>query len=331
MSQLATLPRAGVGAALDVVGVLDPRSVGVARYARSLAAALAEEGVDYRLVERRDPTRPAHVHLANSSRSLLLQSRRPAAPFLVTVHDVVPRTRALLPVYRVLAYPQVTLLAAAVVVHSAWAADMLRRHAGQPRRLEVLPHPAPRPPVCERAEARRALGWPDDCLVALVPGEVRRIKLLTEALAAVEGLPDWRIALAGRAADRQLARRAERDGAIVLADPGDLDYGRAIVAADCVLCLRSGSVGETNGPLLDALGCGRAVLATPTGSIPETAGDAALFCAPTASAIRLGLEALLDADERADHERLASARGAVLSASAAAAAHRDLFAEVFGG
>jgi len=331
MSQLAALPRADVGAALDIAGVLDPRSVGVARYTRSLAAALADEGVDYRLVERRDPTSAAHVHLANSSRSLLLQSRRPAAPFVVTVHDVVPRTRALLPVYRLLAYPQVTLLAAAVVVHSAWAADMLRRHAGQPRRLEVLPHPAPRSPVCERADARRTLGWPDDCLVAVVPGEVRGVKLITEALAAVEGLPDWRIALAGRAADRQLARRAERDGAIVLADPGDLDYGRAIVAADCVLCLRSGSVGETNGPLLDALGAGRAVIATPTGSIPEVAAGAATYCSGDVHSIRAALAELTADDARAELEAIAAARGAQLTWASSAAAHAELFREVFDG
>ena len=329
MSQLAALPGTDVGAALDIAGVLDPRSVGVARYTRSLAAALVDEGVDYRLVGRRDPTRAAHVHLANSSRSLLLQSRRAAAAFLVTVHDVVPRTRALLPVYRVLAYPQVTLLAAAVVVHSAWAAVMLRRHAGQPRRLEVLPHPAPRPPVCERADARRALGWPDDCLVAVVPGEVRGIKLVTEALAAVEGLPHWRIALAGRVADRHLAHQAERHGAIVLADPDDLDYRRAIAAADCVLCLRSGSVGETNGPLLDALGAGRAVIATPSGSIPEVAAGAATYCTGDVQSIRAALVDLTVDESRAEREASAAARGARLTWQASAAAHADLFREVF--
>jgi len=331
MSQLAALPGTDVGAALDIAGVFDPRSVGVARYTRSLAAALVDEGVDYRLVGRRDPTRAAHVHLANSSRSLLLQSRRAAAAFLVTVHDVVPRTRALLPVYRVLAYPQVTLLAAAVVVHSAWAAGMLRRHAGQPRRLEVLPHPAPRPPACERADARRALGWPDDCLVAVVPGEVRGIKLVTEALAAVEGLPDWRIALAGRVADRHLAHQAERHGAIVLADPDDLDYGRAIVAADCVLCLRSGSVGETNGPLLDALGAGRAVIATPTGSIPEVAAGAATYCTGDVRSIRAALVDLTVDESRAELEAIAAARGARLTWQASASAHADLFREVLDG
>ena len=73
----------------------------------------------------------------------------------------------------------------------------------------------------------------------------------------------------------------------MLPDPSDADYERAIVASDCVLCLRAGSVGETNGPLLDALGAGRAVLATATGSIPEVAGDAALYCDGTPDGIRV--------------------------------------------
>ena len=80
----------------------------------------------------------------------------------------------------------------------------------------------------------------------------------------------------------------------MLPGPDDADYERAIVAADCVLCLRSGSVGETNGPLLDALGAGRAVLATKTGSIPEVAGDAVDYCDGTEAGICAGLTALAD-------------------------------------
>ena len=154
---------------------------------------------------------------------------------------------------------------------------------------------------------------------------------MAEALAAGDGLPGWRIALAGRFADRSLARDAKSRGALVLEDPDDLDYERAIVAADCVLCLRAGSVGETNGPLLDALGAGRAVIATRTGSIPEVAGEAARYCTGTAESVRASLAALTDDRARVEAEALSMARGARLTWQSSAAAHAELFREVLGG
>jgi glycosyltransferase involved in cell wall biosynthesis len=314
---------------LVVSSVLNPRSVGIARYATLLAEGLGAQEVTYSLSDRDPGDGAVHFHLANSSRSLLRRARRPGAPFVVSVHDVVPRTRALLPLYHTLAYPQVARYAAAVIVHSTLAADMLIREAGRPNRLEVLPHPSRRPTETDRVTARRALGWPDDRLIAVLPGVIKSVKLVAEALAAVDADPGWRIALAGRLADRSLARAAANRRALILPDPDDRDYERAIVAADAVLCLRSGSVGETNGPLLDALGAERAVLATGTGSIPEVAGDAVRYCDGTASSIRAGLVQLADAGARAELERMAAGRAATLTWSRSGQLHAALFREVF--
>lgn len=315
---------------LDVSGVRDPRSLGISRYASLLAEALEPHEVRYRLEERALGDDPAHFHLANSSRAFLRRRPRVGAPFVVTVHDVVPRTGALLPLYRALVYPQLARRAAAVIVHSAFAADMLVRVSGaRPARLDLIPHPARRPRHTDRAAARRALGWPEDSLIAVVPGVIKPAKLVREVLAAAAGMPDWRIALAGRVDDRGAARAARAQGALVLPFPDDADYGRAIVAADCVLCLRSSSVGETNGPLLDALGAGRAVLATRTGSIPEVAGDTARFCDGAEHGIRAGLADLSDPDIRGELERAAMRRAALLTWEASAAAHAALFREVF--
>jgi glycosyltransferase involved in cell wall biosynthesis len=318
-------------ARLAVSGVANLRSVGIARYARLLADALANEEIGYSLVDRPEPGDLSHFHLANSSRALLRRRRRPGAPFAVTVHDVVPRTPALRPLYRALAYPQVARHATLAIVHTRLAADMLIREAGRPRRLEVIPHPAARPRETDRGRARRELGWPEDRLIAVLPGAIRAVKLVAEALEAADGAHGWRVALAGRLRDRRLARAAAEHGALTLPDPDECDYERAIVAADVVLCLRSGSVGETNGPFLDALGAGRAVLATPTGSIPEVAGDAVRFCAGTAASIRTGLAELTDAGARVQLERLATARAATLTWSSSARAHAALFREVLDG
>jgi glycosyltransferase involved in cell wall biosynthesis len=315
--------------ALAVCGVRNPRSVGVARYAALLAEALRDEGVDYELCAAPPRGGAAHYHLANSSRRLLVPGASRDDPCVVTVHDVVPRTKALVPLYRTMVYPQLVRRASAVVVHTAFAADMLVREAhGAPARLEVIPHPARRPQSVDRRAARQALGWPDDALIAVLPGAIRTVKLVRETLAAFTAPNGWRLALAGRLADRWRGEIARTDGVLVLDTPDDIDYQRAIVASDCVLCLRAGSVGETNGPLLDALGAGRAVLATATGSIREVAGGAACYCDGTEAGIRAGLTALADESARLPLEAAAERQGAELTWKAAAAAHAALFREV---
>jgi len=289
---------------MRVTGVRNASSLGIARYAERLAAALAGAGVTYELSER--PGGRSHWHLGNSSRRALLEP--PGGRFAVTVHDVVPRTRALAPLYRHWAYPVVVRRAAALIVHSSFAADLLLREAGaDPRRVHVIPHPTPRFWPVDRAAARRALGWEPEERVAVLPGVPTKAKLADEAVEAAEGLP-WRVVPLGRV--------------------DETTYRESIAAADAVLVLRRDSVGESNGPLHDALGAGRAVLATAVGSIPEAAGEAALLCAPEPAAIRAGLERLSDA--QAGLEAAARARARELSWRSSAAAHAELFRTVWG-
>jgi len=263
-----------------------------------LAEALRAVGVDYVLAER--PGFAPHWHLANSSRGAIAQAPLSRAPFVVTGHDLRPRTRALEPLYRLVADPLVLRRAAAVVVHSSHAASLLSDR----RRAHVIPHPATSFPPHERDSTRRELGWHDEERIALLPGVPKRAKLVAEAQAAVR--TPWRL--------------------VVLGTVDDGTYARAFAAADAVLVLRRDSVGESNGPLLDALGAGRAVLATRVGSIPEVAGDAAVLCTP--DTIARGLEEVWHA--RAELERKARSRANELSWEASARSHAALFAEVFG-
>jgi glycosyltransferase involved in cell wall biosynthesis len=315
---------------LRVAGIRVEASVGVARYAARLADALVARGVDYRPATRPLPGLRPHFHLANSSRSFLWRAAPRREPFVVTVHDVVPRTRALVPLYHRMVYPLVRR-AAAVVVHSAYAAELLEREAGR-MPVRVIPHLAPRGPVLERRAARRALGWVADAPLFLLPGALRRVKLVDETLTAAAPLLErgtLSVAFAGRIADPGLARRARRLGVHVLPTPDTDTYETALAAADAVLVLRRDSVGETNGPLLDALGAGRPVLATRVGSIVEVAGEAARYCASSVEGIRGGLLALCDAGERESRARQAVERGWNLRPDRIAAEHAALFAEVF--
>jgi hypothetical protein len=72
-------------------------------------------------------------------------------------------------------------------------------------------------------------------------------------------------------------------------------------------------------------------LATATGSIPELAEAAALYCHPTPTAIRDGLVTLCDPEERARHAEAARRRAQLFGGSSVAAAHLELFREVFDG
>lgn len=315
-----------------MAAVRSPSSVGVARYVDRLAELLGAIGVDYRPSEGPVPGLGTHLHFANSSRRVLWNVVD-ARPSIVTVHDVLPRTIVLTPWYRRLVYPLLRR-ASATIVPSEFAADLLRRLGARPRRLEVIPHPAASFVSLDQRAARRALGWEGGRPLFVLPGVLKAAKLVSETLDAAVPLLErraLRLALVGTAVDRELLVRARSLGALVLASPSRESYEQAIVAADCVLVLRDASVGETNGPLMDALGAGRSVLATATGSIPELADAAALYCLPTVTGIRSGLTTLCDHDERAGRAEIARRRADLFSGDAIAAAHVELFREAFDG
>ena len=318
---------------LTAAGVHDPRSLGISRYVERLAGALGARGIAYVPATRPQSGAQTHLHLGNSSRRVAWQWPASHGRYLLTVHDVAPRDRRLLPAYRAVVYPLCVRRAAQIVVHSIHAADLLARLADLDiARIEVVPHPATASAVMPRSEARLALGLPaEGPPLAVLPGVIKSAKLVCEAVAAAEPLVDrgeLELLLAGHVADELTGRYAIAHGARLLAAPDDERYAQAIAAADCVLVLRESSVGETNGPLLDAIGAGRAVVATRTGSIPEVARGSALLVEPSPAGIRRGLELICDPTERAARERLTSARAKELSWHASATRHAELLEEM---
>jgi glycosyltransferase involved in cell wall biosynthesis len=318
------------------IGIRDPRSLGIGRYVGRLAAAMQEQGESYLAADA--PRRGArlHFHLGNSSRKVVWQALRTERPYVLTVHDVIPRSAALMPLYGAAVYPLCVRRAARVIVHSEVAAQLLVR-AGHVDRgaVEVIAFPATSMPLdVPRATARRRLGLqPQGPPLFVLPGVVKRAKLVAPVLEAAapllrDGLA--RLLLVGPVADRRVADAARAIGASLIESPGDAEFDLAIVAADCVLNLREGSVGESNGPLLDAIGAHRAVLATDNGSIREVAGTGAAFVrAKTVAAIADGLLELLDPGTRAKLEHAAAQRAAQLTWSASAQHHTAVFASVY--
>lgn len=316
-----------------IVGVRSDDSLGVAHYAGRLAAALDACGVPYLPCASAGAGSGGrrHFHLANSSRGVLVAGAVPGEPFVVTVHDVLPRSAILRPAYRLWAWPVILRRAAVRIVHSEHAAELLEHHAGLSS--HVIAHPVAVPDDRDREAARRRLGIPPGPPVLVMPGVLKAAKLVEAALEAARPLiaaGTIRLVLSGRVADESIRARAGEVGAEVIESPGRRRYQDAIVAADAVLVLRVGSVGEANGPLADALGAHRAVIATGTGSIPEYAGDAAIYTGPSAAEIREAMGRITEPGLQGRLEDAARRRADELTWEASAARHQELFEGVWG-
>ncbi len=139
------------------------------------------------------------------------------------------------------------------------------------RPVLALPHhlSLPLDPPPSRADARRALGLPEDALLVTAPGLATAAKQLDVAVAVVTRLralhPGLRLVVAG-GVDPQLpldawARSAGLgDGLLVAGRLSLEDFERHLAAADVVLALRFPSHGEMSGALVRALGVGRPVV-----------------------------------------------------------------------
>ncbi len=321
-----------------IAGILDRRSTGIAAYASTLRAALAKVGVAYSLSERSLPGVPAHFHLGNSTRAVIPDVIRRRDPYAVTLHDVSPRLRALRRPYRLL-LPALLARAGGVVVHSTHAADMLAAEmSGLRGRLAVIPHSAPAPPHSSRSLAYQTLATgslaelrPDGPPLFVLPGTLKRAKLVTETIAAARpfiAAGQMRLLLSGAVTDSRLREAAAAAGVMMLESPDQSAYISAIIAADVVICVRADSVGESNGPLLDAIGAGHPSIVTAVGSAVEVAGDSAIVVAPTAKGLRQGIMTFLQAGERDQRAAIAVRVADRFSTDRVAAQHRLLFTEL---
>ena len=151
------------------------------------------------------------------------------------------------------------------------ASRAARRLPGRPV-LHLRHHLSlPFDPPPSRAEARRALGLPQDALLVTAPGLATAAKRLDVAVRALSALrrrhPSLRLVVAGDVAkDLPLLAWAREaglaDALLVTGRIGLDDFVRHLCAADVVLALRFPSHGEMSGALVRALGVGRAALVT---------------------------------------------------------------------
>lgn len=182
----------------------------------------------------------------------------------------------------------------------------VRDYGADPARIRAIPngcdaaifHPQP------REAARAALGIDAEAELVVYVGRLVPEKGLRELLDAAAMLapqrPRLRLALIGDGPMRaELESRLAADPSLRIALPGALgpqEVARWMAAADLVT-LPSYSEGHPN-VLVEALACGRPVVATPVGGIPEVvdADCGVLVPARDAAALADGLRDALDRD-----------------------------------
>jgi len=248
------------------VHIVAPRGAGgIRQSADDLAETLAAIGVDA-VVGERPPAGPAHLHYGNASRPLLRFLARRRGD-LVTIHDVVPRTRMLRAVLPRVSGP--VLARHHLVVHSRHAAGLLAatvpgaRPETVPLLLRVVPDPGPSP-----------LGPPGGLVTAVVAGRLKAAKGVAALVAAADARPGLRLVLVGGAADRATTELLTRLPANVshLDRPDHDTFLAALAGADVVISWRPDSVGETSGPVVEAHQLGTPVAGLASGSLPEYCG-----------------------------------------------------------
>ena len=175
----------------------------------------------------------------------------------------------------------------AVVVHSAWARDVLRRQwpLTPIHHVELAAPVVTHPP--NEPDIRRRCGWrPDDVVFGLLGGlwQHKRPELMVKIFAALHLLrPQTRLLVAGRLEDadavfrmREAITRERLEAAVtVLTDVDDDEFTACIAACDTVVDLRWPSAGETSATMMRAFGAGRPVVVS---DLPQYGALDAEFC-----------------------------------------------------
>lgn len=208
--------------------------------------------------------------------------------------------------------------AESIVVHSSFAADILRLDAAIDRPLTAPVHVLPHAIAPRELERRR----PDPAapLIASfgVLSEVKGLATLLDAFAIVAAeRPGARLTLMGPADEVELERWRGRARDLGLAEQVDIPgfaqssaYEELLGEADVAVQLRTITNGEASGAVCDCLGAGLATIVTDLGWVRELPEDAVARVPQAASATRLAQEIVSVLEDSGRRERLEQTAGA---------------------
>lgn len=187
-----------------------------------------------------------------------------------------------------------------VIVHSAYAANFVRRVAPNVP-LAQAPMGIPPSAIIPQTQARARLGFADDTFIVAAFGEIHPHKRIAVALTAFAEFaarhanarllligaesPNYDVATILRAL--QLENFVQRVGFVAMET-----YQDYIAASDVCLNLRYPSAGETSASLLRLLGAGKTTFVTRTAAYAELPADVCVKIEPDAHEKQLLLEYL---------------------------------------
>lgn len=232
----------------------------------------------------------------------MLAARRAGIPLVAGARGSDLRVRD--PLSRQLTRPVVRAAKRLLVVSEDLGRVAARDYGADASRIRTIPngcdasifHPA------ERGSARRALGVRQDAELVVYVGRLVAEKGLRELMSAFESLrharPRLHVVMVGDGPMRreleQMAGAANADRVKLVGALGPDDVARWMAASN-VVTLPSYSEGHPN-VLVEAMACGRPVVATPVGGIPEVVDDESGILVPShdAGALASGLQRALD-------------------------------------
>ncbi len=161
-----------------------------------------------------------------------------------------------------------------ITVSEATAADLVEIYGVDRRRIRVVP-PGVAPPPGVRAQRARLAALGVDGRFALHVGRVEPRKNQEAAAAAVQRVPGLRLVCAGPVVDEAMASRLRLAGALVMGRVAQEDLEQLYLGAEALVFP---SQYEGFGfPVLEAMARGLPVVTVRGSSLPEVAGEAALY------------------------------------------------------
>ncbi len=227
----------------------------------------------------------SHFHFSNSTRRTLI-----SIPFfrarkkVVTLHDIKPRCKWVPKTFIKIIYLYLNIFADRFIVHSAYAKAMFMDIASfiPSEKISIIPL------GCEiwddnnnSHNLRTHYGLNDaDLIFSMVgsikdPGQLEAIRIFSEL-----DLPNAKLIIIGGTSNKKHRKFIEdhlRNNMMYLGFVDDNILLDHIKLSDFLISYRLESVGESSGPMLQAIGSGTPIICSNVGSFPEVVGEAGII------------------------------------------------------
>lgn len=219
----------------------------------------------------------SHFHFSNSTRHILLTLPFFRSRFkVITVHDIVPRSKKIPPLVIKLIYIYMNIFTNQFIVHSKFAKKLLLETAPfiQSNKIVVIPHGCEIVNDIDTGALRRKYGYSMDTTIFSMVGYIKKSKGQLDVIEVFEKInkPNIKLLIIGKVVDEISKNKIENLDCEAIEYLGFLDDKKLfdyMKLSDCLISYRLDSVGESSGPMSIAIGMAKPILCSNCGSFPE--------------------------------------------------------------